>query len=89
MANLVYVGNLGPNEAISVGVIQLPPDAQELRYNIFFMGRNGGTIEGYRARKVKGQWKVAINVTREGSSQKLYEKIDPELPHPPGRFVDW
>jgi hypothetical protein len=83
------VGNLGPHQATRVGTMQIPSDAQELRYNLFFMGRNGGTTEGYRARKVNGLWKVAIQVTRDGSGEKLYEKIDPELPHPPGRFVEW
>jgi hypothetical protein len=72
------VGNLGAHQFKLVGVLQIPPDAQELLYNIFIVGRNGQVVERYQAKKVNGDWKVAITVNRDDASyEKLYERIDP------------
>jgi hypothetical protein len=84
---IFLVGDLGPNQASNPGSIQVPSDAEEARFNIFFMARNGESVELYRAKKLEGKWRAAIKVSRH--NKQVYEKIDPAFPRKPDGSIEW
>lgn len=73
---LFQLGTLAGHKASirPVGLITFPSSAENIRLNIFFSARNGDTVELYRAKKVAGEWKTAVQVRRD--DEKIYEQID-------------
>lgn len=60
-------------------------------FNITFGALNGNWNETYRLKRIKGEWREAIKVTRlsrPGNGKLLYEQVDPRYPKRNGQ-IDW
>jgi hypothetical protein len=53
---------------------QLPRDADQQGYNIFFSSRNGDFVQSFRFRRINGEWMVSMQVTRLGGGQTFLEQ---------------
>jgi hypothetical protein len=60
---------------------------RDLRFNIFFMARNGPWIQLFRKKQVGGKWTYAFKVTR--GKKVLKERVDPDFPKNAKGEIDW
>ena len=76
-SKIMKVGNLGPNQALQLGLIKFSQDKKQ-SYNINITARNGNVVQFIRFRKKNGKWKRAERILFNGVVMK--ETIDPEFP---------
>lgn len=82
------IGNVAANQARVVGPMQI--DSDSLRWNIFFSARNGFYTQLLRLKRINGELKTALKVTRNlpsGEAETL--QIDPAYPLGNDGKVEW
>lgn len=82
----VPVGNLTPGFSRSVIAWKLL-DPNQLRLNVFYVARNGGSTQLYRRVRVKDGWALAIKVELNG--KVVLEEVSASYPREPDGQVKW
>ncbi len=80
------------NVADDMKIIKIPLDLNKYKFSIFFTARNGEWHQDIVLNKVKGQWQIAIRVTKYDTNQKLitlHEKISKDFPKNDKGDIDW
>lgn len=85
-SRVIKVGNIGPSQAMELGSLQLP-DTDKQSFNISILARNGYVFQIVRFRRVKGEWKRAIQVHHNGKN--VHETIDAEFPRNADGKIQW
>lgn len=93
---VVPIGNLSPGQARALPHV-ISFDTDKPRYNIFISARNGMFTQLLRLRKVSGQWRFALQVTKSNYSEKspnalpsiIKEQIQEGFPRMQNGQVDW
>jgi len=84
----VALGNLGPHQALDLGLFQLPKERDYLEMNVFFTARNGFSATRVLGKRIGDGWQFALRTTRDGMTATSYE-IDDLYPRRPDGTVDW
>ena len=86
-SDYIQIGNLGPNQAMTLTNGLKVPDVDKKSYNIHITARNGSVFQIVRYRKVNNEWKMAIKISGQGKTLK--EFIDKDYPKNAKGEIDW
>ena len=77
----IEIGNLPPKRVSMPRLRWQMPYRQEVNYLVEISARNGSVTELLRLRRVAGEWRWALRVTRDMEGKiPLVEEIEPEFP---------
>jgi hypothetical protein len=89
----IPVGNARPHFGQILRWWQLPPDREQIIYNIHIFARNGNISQRVKFQRVNKFWAYATKVSRSSPDPKkrtvLHEYVDEECPRDPDGNVQW